>query len=333
MQTFATLLRQWVLLRTLSSQGGRAGVKLLAERAGVSEKTVRRDLDLLCRAGFPIQETTGKFNRKTYDLQTADLPQLGFTYDEALAFFFCRRAVLPLAGTLISESANAAFRKIQASLGERAAKYVEKMLDRVHQTHVGGAYAGKAELIDQLQIAIEECKATFITYHSSRSSEPLTYDIHPYGLTEHRGSLYVVGHSQQHGEIRHWKVDRIEATEMTKMPFRRPKDFRLDEHFADSLGVYQGKGHVRVRARFAPSAARYIREKQMHASQRITPERDGAALAEWTLSSTVEIKSFLLSFGAAAEVLEPEELRAEMAAEAGRLLANYKTVAKVRNKP
>jgi predicted DNA-binding transcriptional regulator YafY len=189
------------------------------------------------------------------------------------------------------------------------------MVGRVYRTHVGGAYADKAEVIDRLLIAIEESKATFITYHSSRSSEPLTYDIHPYGLIEHRGSLYIVGHSQQHNEVRHWKVDRIEQVDVTKVPFQRPADFDLARHLSGSLGVYHGRETIRVRVRFAPSAARYVGEKQMHASQRVTMERDGSAIAEWTLSSTVEAKSFVLSFGAAAEVLEPVELRRDVANE------------------
>jgi predicted DNA-binding transcriptional regulator YafY len=41
------------------------------------------------------------------------------------------------------------------------------------------------------------------------------------------------------------------------------------------------------------------------------------------LSSTVEIKSRVLSYGAAAVVLEPESLRAEIAAELERMLGAY----------
>ena len=38
----------------------------------------------------------------------------------------------------------------------------------------------------------------------------MTYDVYPYGLTYHRGSLYLIGWTPDHEEIRHWK-DRIEA--------------------------------------------------------------------------------------------------------------------------
>jgi predicted DNA-binding transcriptional regulator YafY len=216
-------------------------------------------LAVLRQVGFPVVERTAGFGRKSFTLDGSAVPRLDLCFDEALALFFCRRAAEPLAGTFFWDSVQSAFCKIEASLGARAAKYVKRMLGRVHQTHVGGAYADKAELIDQLLIAIEECRAAFITYNSSRSTEPLTYDIHPYGLIEHRGSLYLVGHSQQHGEVRHWKVDRLEAVDLTKVPFQRPADFDLAQHLSGSLGVYHGREQICVRVRFAPSAVRYIR--------------------------------------------------------------------------
>jgi predicted DNA-binding transcriptional regulator YafY len=319
----STLLRQWMVLRAIAAAAGKATIKTLVEQTGKSEKTIRRDVSLLQRVGFPITETTGDYGRKMFAVDAADLPRVDLCYDEALALFFCRRAVRPLAGTFFWESANGAFRKIKASLGERVAAYVDRMLGRVYQTHIGGAYADKAELIDGLLLGIEECRATFITYHSSRSSEPLTYPIRPYGMVDHRGSLYVVGHSEQHDEVRHWKIDRIQEVDVTQVPFQRPPDFDIEAHLAGSLGIYDGHQNVRVRARFTASAARYIREKRMHSSQRVSQERDGSAIAEWTLSSTVEAKSFLLSFGSAAEVLEPEELREEIAGEVATMAEKY----------
>lgn len=324
----SSLLRQWLILKAIAADGGHATIKTLVEQAGKSEKTIRRDLALLRKVGFPIVETSGDFGRKTFALQSGklqdgELPRLDLCYDEALALFFCRRAVLPLAGTMFWRSAENAFAKIKTSLGPRAAAYLDRMFSRVYQTQIGGDYAEKAELIDQLLLAVEECRVAFITYHSSRSSEPLSYPIEPYGLVAHRGSLYVVGHSQQHDEVRHWKVDRIESVSVEQFPFQRPADFDLERHLAGSLGVYHGRQAVRVRVRFAPSAARYLGEKRMHASQRVRRERDGGATVEWTLSSTVEARSFILSFGSAAEVLEPAELRAEIASEAAALAQKY----------
>ena len=80
----------------------------------------------------------------------------------------------------------------------------------------------KAELIDQLLVAIEDSRAVFITYQSERATEAVSYDVHPYGLIEHRGSLYLVGFSPSHDNVRIWKLDRMQDVDVTRVPFQRP---------------------------------------------------------------------------------------------------------------
>jgi hypothetical protein len=88
----STLLRQWMVLRAIAAAAGKATIKMLVEQTGKSEKTIRRDVSLLQRVGFPITETTGDFGRKMFAVDAADLPRVDLCYDEALALFFCRRA-------------------------------------------------------------------------------------------------------------------------------------------------------------------------------------------------------------------------------------------------
>ena len=51
------LVRQWTLLRILCARHYGATVRDMAEEMGVSEKTIRRDLDTFERVGFPLTET------------------------------------------------------------------------------------------------------------------------------------------------------------------------------------------------------------------------------------------------------------------------------------
>ncbi|MBC7354282.1 MAG: WYL domain-containing protein, partial [Thermogutta sp.] len=117
-----------------------------------------------------------------------------------------------------------------------------------------------------------------------------------------------VGWSPGKKEIRHWKVNRISRAEVTDRRFEMPNDFRLDEHFAGSFGVYQGDGDYHIRVRFSPEVARYVSEARWHVSQQLHPQRDGSLIAEFDLESLEEIERWILSFGRYAEVLEPPEL-------------------------
>jgi proteasome accessory factor B len=325
------LVRQWVLLRTLCARHHGATVKELAEELSVSEKTIRRDLQTFQEAGFPLEEIVEQFGRKKWHVDPAkSQPGLSFAFDEAVALYLARRLMEPLAGTPFWEAAQRAFRKIRATLGSEALRYVDRFAELFHQTMVGTSdYSKKAELLDQLLLGIEDRRAVFITYRSLQSTEAVTYDLFPYGIIHHRGSLYLVGWAPDHKEIRHWKIDRMDDAEVTEVRFERPEDFDLREHMAKSFGVFHGQGNVHVKIRFSAEVARYVQEKTWHQSQKLKPEKDGSLLAEFELDGTEEIKRWILSFGMHGEVLEPPQLRAEILAEIASLRDAYHEEVKV----
>lgn len=283
MQTNSPLVRQWVLLRTLCARHYGVSVKELADELAVSEKTIRRDLETFQEAGFPLEEIPEDFGRKRWRLDPAkSQPGLSFAFDEAVALYLARRLMEPLAGTPFWEAAQRAFRKIRATLGSEALKYVERFGELFHQTMVGVSdYSKKAELVDHLLLGIEDRRAVFVTYRSLKSTEPITYDVFPYGIIHHRGSLYLVGWSPDHKEIRHWKLDRMDEAELTEVRFERPKDFDLPGHLGKSFGVFHGQGNVHVKVRFSAEVARYVQEKTWHQSQKLKPQKDGPLLAEF----------------------------------------------------
>ena len=323
----ASLLRQWLLLKTLSARRHGATLRELAAEMQVCEKTIHRDLETFLAAGFPLVETVVEFGRKQWHLDTDKVqPGMAFTFDEALAFYLGRHLLEPLAGTPIWEAAQRGLKKVRASLSESALSYIEKFADIFRQTSFGRHdYSKKAEVIDRLMVGIEDCRAVFITYQSLRATEPVTYDIYPYGLAYHRGSLYLIGHNPQREQVCHWKVDRIEKADVEKFRFQRPEDFDLRRHLAGSFGIYHGDGvaEIRIRVRFSSAVARYVQESHWHASQRLTKERDGSLLAEFCLDNTEEIKRWIMSFGQQAVVIEPESLRKEILAEIQPLVAAY----------
>ncbi|MGQ9504581.1 MAG: helix-turn-helix transcriptional regulator [Thermogutta sp.] len=319
------LVRQWILLRSLASRRYGVTVRELAQTMGVSEKTIRRDLDLFMQAGFPLEETIGERGKKRWKL-SGDLVEKGLpiTYDEAIALHLARCLMEPLAGTMFWAAAQRAFSKIRSIFNDTAWAYVEKMAHFFCQTHIGVYdYAKKAEFIDRIMIGIEDRRAIQLRYRSLKASEPATYQVYPYGLTYHRGALYLVGLLAERNEIRHWKVNRVEDIELRDQWFDMPRDFSLQEHLAKSFGIFQGDGDYHIRVRFSPVVARYVSEASWHASQKLHPQRDGSLIADFDLDSLEEIQRWLLSFGKHAEVLEPEELRDKIRHEIEEMVAMY----------
>jgi proteasome accessory factor B len=277
-------------------------------------------LTLLKQLGFPLQETAGEHGRKTWRVDSKwSHGALPFTLDEALALHLGRRALDPLAGTPIWSAAQRAHQKLQAMFSSGAVKHLDRLSAAILRTNQGSSdYAGHGRILDELLKGIEQHRSTFVTYQSERATEPVTYDIYPYGVVFHRGSLYVVGFAPRRESLRHWKVNRILDAEATDVIFQRPADFDLAEHLKD-----HGEGQVEVRVRFAATVARYVQESQWHSSQQLHVQPDRSVLATFRLSGTQEIKSWLLSFGPQAEVLAPAELREEVKKDLEAALAHY----------
>jgi predicted DNA-binding transcriptional regulator YafY len=325
----SSLRRQWILLRALSSRHYGLTVREMAAEAGVTAKTIRRDLEAFRSVGFPLEETIVEFGRKTWRIKgTGNQPALSFSFDEAIALYLGRRLLDPLAGTMFWEAAQNAFQKLRIAFGPKALDYLDRFGGFFHQTRIGVSdYAAKAELIDDLMVAIEDGKATHILYQSQQATEPAFRDVHPYGLILHKGALYLIAMDPREDKIKHYKVDRIEEVEVSAFPFRRPEGFSLSAHLSSTFGVYKSDAApTTIKVRFAPAVARYVLESRWPGCQQPVKQRDGSVLAEFRLAGTEELKSWLLGFGSKALVLEPEPLRREIAEELKSLLAAYSSL-------
>ncbi len=74
---------------------------------------------------------------------------------------------------------------------------------------------------------------------------------------------------------------------------------------------------------FDPRAARYIKEKNWHESQRLEEHDDGSCTLTFSTSGLDEVRRWLLTFGPEAQVMEPKELRHLIVADLKAALARY----------
>jgi predicted DNA-binding transcriptional regulator YafY len=93
-------------------------------------------------------------------------------------------------------------------------------------------YKAKTDIIDTLTVASEDRKAVMLTYQSQHATEPATRDVYPYGLARHKGSIYLAALAFEHESIRLYKVDRIDAAEITEFGVQRPADFTMSAYLA-----------------------------------------------------------------------------------------------------
>lgn len=331
MADISTLERQWRLLQLMIARRNGETVAGLAVELQVSGKTIRRDLALLQKVGFPLSELVGHKGLKRWKVSAEHGPPPAIRWDEAATLYLSRRLMQPLAGTALADSWQSLTSKIELILSDEARRYLDRMAAMWFVTQPpAGNYTAHGCFIDSLTLAIEEHRLTLLTYQSQAATEPVTYEVHPYGLVLHRGSLYLVAYAPHHSEVRHYKVDRISDVDVQGLKFTKPTGFDLQSHLAGSFGIYHSTTDrtVRVRVRFSADVARYVQEKHWHASQRLTLQPDRSVIAEFNLRATEELKTWVLSFGSQAEILEPDSLRQQIARDVAQLHQMYRPALK-----
>ncbi len=251
-------------------------------------------------------------------------PAIDFSFDELAALCLGERQMAPLAGTFLWEAGQSAFKKIRSLVGPKALESIRQFEELFRDTRVGlHDYSQLADFIEALRACIEESRAVHILYQSSKATEPAYRDVYPYMFNWFKNALYLVAFDPSEDKFKSYKLDRIEDVEETQFRFVRDTKFDAERFLEGSFGVYQGDGNHLVQVRFSATVARYVEEARWHASQRLTKPGDGTLLAEFRLSTTQEIKSWILSFGSHAVVLEPDSLRNEIISELERMSAVY----------
>jgi proteasome accessory factor B len=318
------LARFYRVLAILEAHG-EDGVAIddIARRVGMSRRTVYRDLRALeGELGVPVWSEGGRWGVD----RTGFLPPLKLTLEEAMAVVLSARLMARYADEYDPDLA-AAFQKLEKGLPPALAEHVERTLatmarrplDDRHRRHV-----------HQLTRAWAERRIVEFTYAPARYAERSDAKerrarVRPYliepSLQTH--ALYLVGWDETKDAMRTFKIDRITDLSVGVETFE-PPDRHLDSAIDRAWDIIADQDPVDVVLRFRPEVAARVGEATWHPSQRVEIEADGSLLWRATVSGPIEIRLWILSWGDDVEVLEPPELRADVATTHERALARYR---------
>ena len=318
------LARQWRLIQLLARRRYGVGPDDLAAELECTKRTVYRDLDALQFAGFPVTSDK-RDGRVLYRLiEGFELGEAPFTPDELMALAFGEDLLQGLAGTVFHDSIRSALAKVRASLGPELAGFLGRLHDAFRVLPgPHKRYTEASDAIRTLNEAVLEHRSVRIAYTTGRTGETSVRTLDPYRVWYRSGGLYVIGHDHKSGEVRTFAVDRIGEATLLETRFEVPADFDFEARTASAFGVV-AEPPESVRIRFAPHWALYVQEHEWHPSQRITPLPEGGVELAMEVGLGDELRGWVLSFGAGAEVLAPEALRANVATELAKAGERYR---------
>lgn len=328
----AEVIRQWTILREIErAHAPGATIDRLAATCGVTTRTIRRDLQALEEAGFPLYDdrspddgrTRWRINGRAFGGLAA-----GLTLAELSALYFSRALVESLAGTPFREEVERAFDKLAAALTPHMRQFLDQ-LPRVLATKpdamrtAAADRSGRQSIISRALEASLHRRQASITYFSKSSGRTKTYRVHPYRLAYAQGGLYLLAYVPEYGEVRTFAVERLEELSLSEERFT-PVEALPDAAFPHSLGVHSGPPE-RIEIDFQPAVADYVRARQWHPSQQIADRPGGGVRLTLDVCRDLALQGWILSFGPLARVASPVVLAREIARQIDQAGQQYDT--------
>ena len=284
----------------------------VAERIGMNVRTVYRDLRALeSEVGVTLWQDGNRFGAE----RSSFLPPLKLTLHEAVTIYLSTRLMQRFQDHR-DDHVVEAFNKLASILPPPLAQHVHATVAWINERPRDDT---RAQIFDLVATGWAEGRKVRIRYPSSSlnggSQQAQERVVAPYFIEPNPGghSRYVIGHDSASGQLRTFKVERIEHAELTAETFDIPPDFDAADRLRQAWGISDEEA-VHVCLRFVDSAAaKRVMETNWHPSQHLETQPDGSLVLTLDVGGLLEITPWLLSWGAAVEVLEPPALRDSIA--------------------
>jgi predicted DNA-binding transcriptional regulator YafY len=311
------------LLLNLQSRGQLTARQLAAELE-VSVRTVYRDLEALSAAGVPVVASGGPGGGCRL-MEGWRSPLLGISAEEATALLAAASGSGPLERIALGDALAQARLKLLAALPAAGREQANTTAGRFHIDTQ--AWFKPPELVPHLPVlvdAVRQDRRLRLT-HASRAGA--TGAVDPLGLVAKAGVWYLVVRSDR--GIRAHRASRITEAELLPESFARPADFDLSAYWARWTAEFEASLDqlpvtVRLSATGLAALAQVLGDTEAAARAIPDPDEPGWHRLVLRFDDRRAACRRLLGFGPDAEVLEPADVRRELAQTAHRTAARYR---------
>ena len=304
------LARQWKIIRLLESRKRGISSNDLANELEVPLRTVYRDLEAIQEAGFPVYtEREGKNSLwKLLDTFKKDFP-IPLTMTELMSLHMSRDLLRIFEGTVFHESIESLFKKVKAALSPETLRFLENISGQL-KVNFGPTrtFSGLKETIKAISEATANRRRVEIRYKAVSTGRETRRKVDPYQVWAMNGGFYLIGLCHVRNAVRTFAMDRIKSFSVLEESFVLSKDFNLEDYLQTAFQVMRGEPQ-KIKVRITKGAAHIARERIWHPTQELREQPDGGIDISLQVPINYEIISWIMGFGSAAEVIQPESLR------------------------
>jgi len=309
---------------------------VLAERFQVSLRTIYRDIDRLIALGVPIDAERGA--EGGYRLAQGYVqPPVALTRNETAALLTAMALVRSSRTVPLANDLSSAEKKLLATLPKTVhglLKDAERIVG-IEPIPPDIFHSGtKAEPTDAWQNALdgfmtgilETRRVRFEHVNPARQSRK-SHDVEPLGVMFDRDLWYLAGRCVDTDTLKVYRADRVHDLEISGFRFRPQKGFSIQSllggtWLSDAMRRWEKEEKI-AKIRMTPKQAKRLSADWYYRHAVFTQMTDGGILISIPSTDRARILPLVRWLGPGAELLEPADLRQEIAAEFASLAANH----------
>jgi predicted DNA-binding transcriptional regulator YafY len=311
------------MTKALLNHAGGATLRDLMDRLSVSKQTAYRYLHALEGAGEAIEEQERDGEKAWRIVSARPTETLKVTLNQMIALYMSCQMMGCFAGTGIDDDLKELMENVRATIAKRdydASKNLHKKF-----FDVGEASHDYDDRIDDMNDAITALmkEEKLLVSHVSIERGKKTFELHPYSIVTYKKGLYLAGWNGYNDKRRTFALGGFTSIEWQRgQRFQYPDDYDPKALFEGAWGMIRHEVESHVRIAFDRKVAQFVERRRWNATQQIEKTNTGIVFSV-DVFGTVELFSWVLSFGVTAEVLEPPALRNQVREELRRALARY----------
>jgi len=290
-----------------------------------SQRTIYRDIDILCEAGIPIMSIPGPnggysfmegYKINSYVLEGGDVVNL----------LLSTMGIRPEKNTEMAQQLNTAVIKLENSISKEHREEIIKAKERFFID--SEPWWGKKiqnQYVDIIKKSVLNLKKLKV-YYKKYNGEISERIIRPYGAVVKNSEWYVAAFCEVKNEIRIFKCSRIENIEVLDESFSMPENFYLEEFWGNSKQQFARQSSLKIEHNAYPVKIKFYEEDKqtlegfyVHSSMKV----EGKWVYDMDMISFETACSVLFPLSDRIEVLKPVDLREYVIRKTNKILNLY----------
>lgn len=298
----------------------------LSKLLETSERTIYRDIDILCEAGIPIQSISGPNGGFSF-MEGYKISSNILESGDVFNLLFSSMGISPEKNTETAQQLKNAIIKLENSLSQEHREEIIKAKERFFidaEPWWGKRIENKnVDIIKKSVLNLKKLKVYYKKYEGEVSERI----IRPYGVVVKNSQWYVAAFCEAKNQIRVFKCSRITNIEVMKEGFSMPENFCLEEFWINSKRHFMKRASLEIEHNTYPVKIKFYEEKKnllegFHVISSMKVEDNW--IYDIDMISFETACNVIFPFSDRIEILEPAELREHIIRKTNKILNLYK---------